>query len=630
MFKFSQNRNASRSPDGNKRKLSSQDASAMFEALNKSQATIQFEPDGTILDANENFLNTIGYSLDEIVGQKHKMFVEAEYEKSADYSNFWDSLCAGTFQSGEYKRIGKGGKEIWLQASYNPILNRSGKVVEIVKFATDITEGTLQNADYQGQIDAVNKSQAVISFELDGTIIDANQNFLDTLGYQLSEIRGEHHRKFVESSYAQSAEYKEFWAALGRGEFQAAEYKRIGKGGKEIWIQASYNPIFDPSGKPFKIVKYATDITERVLQNADFQGQIDAVNKSQAVISFELDGTIIDANQNFLDTLGYQLSEIRGEHHRKFVESSYAQSAEYKEFWAALGRGEFQAAEYKRIGKGGKEVWIQASYNPIFDPSGKPFKVVKYATDITEQILARQEADRIGKIVDENLEKILTSVGDANKETTNAAANSTQALQTVQSVAAAAEEFQASVLEISRSMNASKAEVDKANEEAINADKSTMELTNAAQSMSNIIQVIQDIAGQINLLALNATIESARAGEAGKGFAVVATEVKSLANQVANATGQISEEIGSMQSISSNVVDNLNSIKTAITAVESSVTAVAGAVEEQTATSQEITVSMQTAAVAVEDINKNLNSISSAVEDANKYAQEGTELYRSL
>ncbi|WP_420854618.1 methyl-accepting chemotaxis protein [Sneathiella marina] len=602
----------------------------MLAALDKSQAIIHFSNEGTILDANENFLNAMGYSLEEIVGNKHSMFVAPEEADSVDYANFWAALGRGEFQAAEYKRFDKSGNEIWIQASYNPILDKSGTVSRVVKFATDITAQKIQNADYEGQIDAVNKSQAVISFKLDGTIIDANDNFLGAVGYSIDEIRGEHHRKFVEPAYGESAEYAEFWASLGRGEFQAAEYKRIGKGGKEIWIQASYNPIFDPSGKPVKVVKYATDITARVLQNADFQGQIDAVNKSQAVISFKLDGTIIDANDNFLGAVGYSIDEIRGEHHRKFVEPTYGESAEYAEFWASLGRGEFQAAEYKRIGKGGKEIWIQASYNPIFDPSGKPFKVVKYATDVTAQVIARHEGERVGKIVDENLDKILSSVGDANLQTNSAVTASGNALQTVQSVAAAAEEFQSSAQEISRSMTASKTEVNKANQEASNADNSTKELATAAQAMSNIIEVIQGIAAQINLLALNATIESARAGEAGKGFAVVATEVKSLASQVANATDQIATEISGMQSISDNVVDNLTSIRNAIVAVESSVTSVAGAVEEQTATTKEITVSMQSAATAVSEINESLSSISGAVEDANKYAEEGTDLYRSM
>jgi methyl-accepting chemotaxis protein len=245
-----------------------------------------------------------------------------------------------------------------------------------------------QFADYAGQVAAIRKSQAVIEFAMDGTVLDANDNFLHALGYTLDEINGRHHSMFVDEAYRQSAEYKEFWTRLNRGEYQAAEYKRIGKGGKEVWIQASYNPILDLNGKPFKVVKYATDTTEQKLRNADYTGQIAAIRKSQAVIAFDMDGTVLDANHHFLNALGYTLEEIKGRHHSMFVDEAYRQSAEYKEFWTKLRRGEYQAEEYKRIGKGGREVWIQASYNPILDLNGKPFKVVKYATDVTPQKLA--------------------------------------------------------------------------------------------------------------------------------------------------------------------------------------------------------------------------------------------------
>src|ERR1035438_5411887 len=243
-------------------------------------------------------------------------------------------------------------------------------------------------ADYAGQVAAIRKSQAVIEFGMDGTVLDANDNFLNALGYTLDEVKGRHHSMFVEPAYKQSNEYREFWAALNRGEYQAAEYKRIGKAGKEVWIQASYNPILDLSGKPFKVVKYATDMTEQKLRNADYTGQIAAIRKSQAVIAFDMNGTVLDANHHFLNALGYALEEIKGRHHSMFVDEAYRQSPEYKEFWAKLNRGEYQAEEYKRIGKGGREVWIQASYNPILDLNGKPFKVVKYAIEVTAQKLA--------------------------------------------------------------------------------------------------------------------------------------------------------------------------------------------------------------------------------------------------
>ena len=250
----------------------------------------------------------------------------------------------------------------------------------------DVTEIRSQAS----QLAAIDRSQAMIMFSLDGKIEYANENFLRTLGYSLDEIKGQHHSMFVDPVYRQSTDYRLFWDKLGRGEYDAGQYKRIGKGGREVWIQASYNPILDQSGKPFKVVKYATDITSEVIRNADFAGQIDAINKAQAVIQFTLDGKILDANDNFLNTLGYSLAEIKGQHHSIFVDVAYRSSTDYRMFWDKLARGEYEAGQYRRIGKGGREVWIQASYNPIMGPDGKPVKVVKYATDVTEQVKASE------------------------------------------------------------------------------------------------------------------------------------------------------------------------------------------------------------------------------------------------
>jgi methyl-accepting chemotaxis protein len=364
-------------------KLIGADNQGQVAAIGKVQATIEFNLDGTVRTANDNFLNTLGYTLDEIKGKHHSMFVDSAYGNSSEYRLFWDELRAGKFQAAEYKRFGKGGKEVWIQASYNPIFDMNGKPFKVVKFATDVTITKLKNADYEGQLAAISKAQATIEFNMDGSIRTANENFLNTLGYSLDEIKGKHHSMFVETSYANSHEYRQFWDDLRAGKFQAAEYKRIGRGGKEVWIQASYNPIFDLNGKPFKVVKYATEVTKAKLQTADYEGQLAAIDKSQATIEFGLDGVIRQANTNFLATLGYSLDEVKGKHHSMFVETSYANSNEYRLFWDELRAGKFQSAQYKRLGKGGKEVWIQASYNPIFDLNGKPYKVVKYASDIS-------------------------------------------------------------------------------------------------------------------------------------------------------------------------------------------------------------------------------------------------------
>jgi methyl-accepting chemotaxis protein len=444
-----------------------------------------------------------------------------------------------------------------------PVKNEDGSRVGVVVEWSDASI-RLQNLDFGAQVAAANRSQAVIEFKMDGTVLSANENFLRALDYTLNEILGKHHSMFVAPAERDSAAYREFWAALNRGEYQVAEYKRIGKGGKEVWIQASYNPVFDEKGRPFKVVKFATDVSEQKLRNADLAGQIEAIGKAQAVIEFNMDGTIITANQNFLGALGYSLAEIKGKHHSMFVEPSERDGASYREFWAALNRGEYQVAEYKRIGKGGKEIYIQASYKPILDLNGKPFKVVKYATDTTKQVLVRMGNERVRGMME--------------------------------SVAAGSEELNASVREISEAMTKSRETAMSAVDQVASADAQAQRLTEAAQSMSGIVEMINSITGQINLLALNATIESARAGEAGRGFAVVASEVKSLANQAKQATDKIGQEIGSLNGISGDVVSALGSIKQAINNVSEYVTSTAAAIEEQSTVTNEMSTSMQRAA----------------------------------
>jgi methyl-accepting chemotaxis protein len=298
--------------------------------------------------------------------------------------------------------------------------------------------------------------------------------------------------------------------------------------------------------------------------SGDAAAKLAALDKSQATIEFNLDGTIITANANFLTAMGYELSEIKGKHHSMFCDPAYTATADYREFWAKLNRGEFQAAQYKRIGKGGKEVYIQASYNPILDLNGKPFKVVKFASDVTKQVIARKKSEHVRGLME--------------------------------SVAAGAEELNVSVKEISASMARSKETAEGANDKVAAADQATQRLTQAAESMGGIVSLINDITSQINLLSLNATIESARAGEAGRGFAVVANEVKNLAGQAKAATERISQEIEGMRGVSGDVVSALASIKQSIEQVCEYVTSTAAAVEEQTAVTTDMSNGMQRAA----------------------------------
>jgi len=427
------------------------------------------------------------------------------------------------------------------------------------------------DADYRGQINAIHKSQAVIEFDLTGKVVSANNNFLNTFGYTLEEIRGKHHSMFVDPVFVQGVEYSRFWQQLAKGEYSAGEYKCIGKGGKEVWINASYNPILDADGKPVKVVKFATDVTAEKLKNADFEGQITAINKAQAVIHFNMDGTITSANDVFLNLMGYQASEVIGKHHRMFVEKTDAQSDEYRRFWDNLRAGNFDARVFKRVTKAGKGVWIQASYNPVFDLNGKPFKVVKYASDVTDIITL---TDQTG---------------------TN-----------IQSVAAATEELTASISEISSHMSRSRSATMQIVEQTKTSGVASQELVDATRQMEAMVNLIRDIAENVNLLALNATIEAARAGEAGKGFAVVASEVKNLATQTAQATSDIEREIGRVQQISGRVATSVGDIIGSADSVSEYVSSVASSLEEQTAIIKEISVNCQNTAGAVHQISESI------------------------
>ena len=472
------------------------------------------------------------------------------------------------------------------------------------------------SADLKAIYQALNMSQAVIQFAPDGTILDANDNFCSAMGYSIGEIRGKHHRIFVDRAEAESADYAAFWETLRKGHYQQAEFRRFGKTGEEVWIQATYNPLLDSSGKVYRVIKFATDVTERKLRDADVAGQLAAIGKSQAVIEFDMDGNILTANDLFLGAMGYRLEEIVGKHHRLFVENSYGASPAYQTFWSSLRLGEFQQAEFKRFGKGGREVWIQATYNPILDMNGRPFKVVKFATDITEAVHARLQNEKLVALVLENMENIGNAVQVANTKFATTAEASHEVSATVQQVAAGAEQLDGSVQEIARSTAISTEQVAKAIAQTSSADTAVSDLSKSAEAMGGIIELIQDIAAQINLLALNATIESARAGEAGKGFAVVAGEVKSLASQVATATDRISTEIDTMQSVSDAVINALAVIKTSISEIESSVTGVGGAVEEQAAVTREISQNMQVTSQAVSEIDSGINEIRSSIQIA--------------
>jgi methyl-accepting chemotaxis protein len=374
-------------------------------------------------------------------------------------------------------------------------------------------------SDLQCFFESLNKSYAMIEFKPDGTILGANQNFLAAMGYALSEIKGQHHSIFIEPAYKTSQDYKVFWARLASGETFSGQYKRLAKGGREIWIEATYNPIRAENGKVYKVTKLASDITDRKLKEADSESQLNAISRSQAVIEFQLDGTILTANENFLKTMGYALEEIKGRHHKMFAEPDYAASDDYKLFWKHLAEGRFFSAQYKRLGQGGRVIWIEASYNPIFDASGRPYKVVKYAMDITQR---KQAVLTLSRNVKELVSIMAASAIEMESTSQTLAAAAEETTNQTSAVAAASEELTNTVAEISRRLSEATTVINVAVTEAQQSEKMVASLTQAADKIGTVSSVVAEIAGQTNLLALNATIEAARAGEAGKGFAVVA------------------------------------------------------------------------------------------------------------
>ncbi|GJE38541.1 methyl-accepting chemotaxis protein [Methylobacterium persicinum] len=486
------------------------------------------------------------------------------------------------------------------------------------------------NQKLQAQLKALDASHALIEFDLAGKVVTANPNFLAVLGYSLEEIQGRHHSMFVDPADRESPAYRTFWEALRRGEHQVATYKRIGKGGKEVWIQASYSPLIGHNGKPYGVFKCATDITAQTLRNADFEGKLNALERSQGIIEFNLDSTIITANENFLASVGYSLDEVKGKRHAIFIDRAERESADYRTFWEALRGGEFQQAEFKRIGKGGREVWIQATYNPVRDASGRIVKVVKFATDITEAVAERLRRAELQRGVDRDLDGIAIALAQTSQQAVGAASAAEEASGNTQSVAAGSEELAASVGEISGQVNRALQVTGRAVEQAVATSTVVAGLASAAQRIGEVVEMINSIAGQTNLLALNATIEAARAGEAGKGFAVVASEVKTLAAQTAKATESISTQIAQTQAAANQAAVAIAGIGDTIGEVNEISSAISTAVEQQAAVAQEMSSNMQAMTQAVAEISRSVSLIATSTQEVNTSTRLVREASRAM
>ncbi|HEV7325678.1 MAG TPA: methyl-accepting chemotaxis protein [Bosea sp. (in: a-proteobacteria)] len=522
---------------------------------------------------------------------------------------------------------------------------------------------------------ALNRSMAVISFALDGTILDANENFLKTVGYTLEQVRGRHHSMFVTKDEAASADYKAFWGRLARGEYEARQFLRVAADGSEFWIEASYNPVLDSNGKPVKVIKFATVITDQKNHEADMGGQVSAIRKAMAVIEFTLDGHILDANENFLAVTGYALSEIKGKHHSMFCDAAYRSSAEYRAFWEKLGRGEYDSGQYQRFGKGGGEVWIQASYNPIMDAKGRPIKVVKYATDITEQKAARQLAKAVGEaqaVIGRAKDKDLTSridmagkegevavlCGGINElietmvevigavgaisgkvgaaadkmagESVELAERAEAQASSLQETAATTEELAASIKTSAGNSRQAAALGDEARTVASrggaivsDAVAAMGRIEQASTSIADIISMIDEISFQTNLLALNAAVEAARAGDAGRGFAVVASEVRALA-------GRSSESANGIKSLIANSSEQVRSGVQLVKDAGRTLDEIVDAANRVAGTIAEISSAAMEQANGVEEMAKTVAHMDEMTQQNSLMADSSSKLSRDL
>ncbi len=496
----------------------------------------------------------------------------------------------------------------------------------------------------RAMVDATLRTQAVLELDLDGVVLEANDNFLALMGYTSEQVMGRHHAMFMDPALSNEAEQAEFWAGLRSGRAFTGEVRRLAAGGREVWLQASYMPLLDERGAPMKVVMLATDSTGTRRAAIDHAGQVAAIGRSQAVIEFALDGTILTANANFLATMGYRLEEIVGRHHAMFVEPGYAASAEYGEFWERLRAGLYSASEFRRLGKGGREVWIQATYNPILDPDGRLIKVVKYATDVTERKLAiaamgaaldrlaggdltvdleqpfagdydelrlalRQTIGRLGSIVS----RLRNSAQSIRSATTALVDGANDLSERTTRQAATIEEIEQTVARLARTVDDNATRADEAFRKARDAASvasnggATMQsateamarITTSSSRIASIVGLIDDIAFQTNLLALNASVEAARAGAAGKGFAVVAVEVRRLAQSAAGASREIKDliqqsvsEVSSGTRLVQEAADTLAAMLAAVQENSTLLDALAHSSREQASAIGEVAVSM--------------------------------------